>query len=47
MNYPVFNVADICIVSGAILGAIYYLWFYEKYDKRENGHGNADISGKS
>ena len=47
MNYPVFNVADICIVSGAILGAIYYLWFYEKYDKKENGHGNADISGKS
>ena len=31
---PVFNVADICVVSGAILGAVYYLWFYEKYDKR-------------
>ena len=47
MSYPVFNVADMCIVSGAILGAIYYLWFYEKYDKRGTAHGNADITGKS
>lgn len=33
-SYPVFNVADICVVCGAILGAIYYLWFYEKYDQK-------------
>lgn len=42
MNYPVFNVADICVVSGCVLGLIYYQWFYEKYDKRENSNGNAD-----
>lgn len=33
-SYPVFNVADICVVCGAILGAIYYLWIYEKYDAK-------------
>ena len=32
-SYPVFNLADICIVAGAILGAIYYLFLYEKHDK--------------
>ncbi len=33
-SYPTFNVADVCIVAGAVLGAVYYLWFYEKYDRR-------------
>ena len=42
MNYPVFNIADICIVSGCFIGCIYYLWFYEKYDKKEAAHGEAD-----
>ena len=31
-SYPVFNVADICIVIGMILGAVYYLFLYEKVD---------------
>ena len=33
-TYPVFNVADMCIVCGAIIGAIYYMWIYEKYDAK-------------
>ena len=41
-SYPVFNVADMCVVCGAILGAVYYLWIYEKYDmpKKEEHHGD-------
>jgi len=41
-SYPVFNVADICVVCGCILGLIYYQWFYEKYDRKGVAHGNAD-----
>ncbi|MBM6851930.1 signal peptidase II [Oscillibacter valericigenes] len=43
-SYPVFNVADICVVCGALLGAVYYLWFYEKYDRKGGGHGDADAA---
>lgn len=42
MNYPVFNVADICVVCGCILGAVYYLFLYEKYDKKDKKHGDPD-----
>ena len=45
-SYPVFNVADMCIVSGCVLGLIYYQWFYEKYDKKERPHGNADAPSR-
>ena len=38
-SYPVFNVADICVVCGAILGAVYSLWVYDKFDKKEDDHG--------
>ena len=31
-SYPVFNVADIAVVLGAALAALYYLRLYEKYD---------------
>ena len=38
INYPVFNVADILVVCGAVLCCIYYLWFYERYDKAVKHH---------
>ena len=47
MSYPVFNIADICVVAGMILCAVYYIFFYEKYDakKREDDpHGDAPDS---
>lgn len=43
-SYPVFNVADICVVCGAVLAAAYYLWFYEKYDREGGPHGDADAA---
>ena len=44
-SYPMFNFADCCVVVGAILGAVYYLFFYDKYDKRERPHGNDTPDG--
>ena len=49
MDYPVFNVADMCIVAGIIGCAIYYLFLYEKYDApRGEGeqHGDPDPDGQ-
>ena len=45
MRFAVFNVADICVVCGAVMAVIYYLWLYEKYDKKERDHGEADAPG--
>ena len=42
ISFPVFNIADICVVCGMALAAVYYLFFYDKYDAkpRRDAHGD-------
>ena len=41
-TFPVFNIADMAIVCGTVLGAVYYLFFYEKYDAGRGGENHGD-----
>ena len=34
MNFPIFNVADICVTCGGIAFVIYFAFFYEKWEKK-------------
>ena len=34
MDFPIFNVADICIVCGGIVFCLYFAFFYEKWEKK-------------
>lgn len=40
ITFPIFNVADICIVCGGISFVVYYLFFGDK--EKEDGHDPAD-----
>ena len=35
MHFAVFNVADICVVCGGIAFCVYFLFFYDKLEKKE------------
>ena len=37
IKYPVFNIADILVVCGAIGFAVYYLMFHDRLTKKETG----------
>lgn len=48
MDFAVFNVADICIVVGGIAFCVYFLFFFEKYEKhgkKEEAHGDHPSDG--
>lgn len=42
IEFPVFNVADICINIGCALGVIYYILYYDREGERENGDGTEE-----
>lgn len=44
ITFPIFNVADICIVCGGISFVVYYLFFGEK-EKKEARHDTAGTEG--
>lgn len=46
ISYPVFNVADIAVVIGMILAAVYYQFLYEKHDGPERGDRHGDSASR-
>ena len=38
MTFAVFNVADICVVCGGIAFCVYFLFYYDKLEKKEGSH---------
>lgn len=45
VDYPIFNLADCFVVIGVVLGAAYYLWCYDKYDKKKEPRDDAASEG--
>lgn len=45
IHFAVFNVADICVVAGGIGAGLYYIFFYDKLEKKEPTDDQADADG--
>ena len=45
VDYPIFNLADCFVVIGVVLGAAYFLWCYDKYDKKKEPRDDAASEG--
>ena len=46
IDFPVFNVADICVTAGIVLAIIYFFWFMKLDEKKEQNHGEDPAAGK-
>lgn len=45
MHFPVFNVADICLVVGGFALAAYYVFLYDRLEGKEPEHEQSDPEG--
>lgn len=45
MHFAVFNVADICVVCGGLAFCVYFLFFYDKLEKKEAPHDPHSAEG--
>ncbi len=45
MPFAVFNVADICVVCGGIAFCIYFLFYYDMLEKKEEPHDSSPADG--
>ena len=45
MHFAVFNVADICVVCGGIAFCVYFLFYYDKLEKKEAPHDGPASDG--
>ncbi len=46
MRFAVFNVADVCVVCGGIAFCIYFLFFYDKLEKKEGDGDDAHAADR-
>lgn len=47
MHFAVFNVADICVVCGGIAFCVYFLFFYDKLEKKKEAAPHDDHPAES